>query len=132
MTTAQLDFFTPQVIPQDLIANQRELWRICWDWEPIVGGVCSFNNAIEQDVNGQTHYVMMMPAVIIELGERDCLIEYQYPDDRGPVDSRAHCQKLNGTRFRLPLTGVWPDTHQLSKERHACKSSPTATSLALA
>lgn len=119
-SATQLDFFTPVVIERDPIENQRELWRICWDWSPVVGGICSFNNPLETDIQGQMHYVMAMPAVIIELGERDCLVEYQYPTSRSPhleVNHVLQLQKLNGTRFRLPLTGIWPDTQELSKQR---------------
>jgi hypothetical protein len=119
----QLDFFAPQVVPTDPIIRQRELWKACWNWEPVAGGRCQFNNPIETDINGLTHYVMSMPAIIVELGERECVIAYDYPHDRNP--DMPHLRKLNGIMFRLPLTGIWPAIHELSKQRNPNPSQTT-------
>ncbi len=98
-----------------LIAQNKQHWESCWGWTPRVGEPASFGCVCAVDTTGQQHYVTMASAIIRELSDTECLLEYV---ETLPGDPCGRHGKL----FRLSLADLWVNVNhenQKRKQRHA-------------
>lgn len=122
MNTGELPLFDEQEELAELDAEQRESWDLCWDWSgPKVGGLCSFQNPIADDINGVSCYVAGAPAIVISIDGPIFTVEHV---GAVPETMATEGQVLTGRLFKLRAAEIWPyingelieDPAQLSTE----------------
>ena len=99
--------------------HQKELWRLCWDWDgPKAGEHCEIDTRVVSKEDGGTVYVYMEQAKLIEerpdgtwLAEIDMGVANWW-DSKTPF-KWPH----DGTRVILRICDIWPPVRELRKKR---------------
>jgi len=113
---------------REQVEGQRRSWKMCWDWEPTVGGRAEVSTWAEVvgggKADGQSGWTGA-EVVVEEVSDEGETFIVRVDYLPGTV---GWCRRQNGTRLKVDITALWAPVHVLHEQVVACREGRTLKS----